>query len=73
MSEQVIKQSVVYCWTIMSFLSSQSQTTTTSSVTSTTVKGFSIYENITHNVSIQYPSDWNKHEMLNSDFTAVVM
>ncbi|MDP9287150.1 MAG: hypothetical protein M3P08_03010 [Thermoproteota archaeon] len=73
MSEQVIKQSVVYCWTIMSFLSSQSQTTTTSSVTLTTVKGFSIYENITHNVSIQYPSDWNKHEILNSDFTAVVM
>jgi hypothetical protein len=56
-SEQVIKQSVVYCCTIMSFLSSQSQTTTTSSaVTSTTVKGFSIYENITHNVLIQYPS-----------------
>ena len=57
----------------MSFLSSQSQTTTTSSVTSTTVKGFSIYENITHNVSIQYPSGWNKHEILNNDFTAVVM
>ena len=58
----------------MSFLSSQSQTTTTSSsVTSTTVKGFSIYENITHNVSIQYPSGWNKHEILNSDFTAVII
>ena len=74
MSEQVIKQSVVYCWTIMSFLSSQSQTTTTSSsVTSTTVMGFSIYENITHNVSIQYPSGWNKQEILNNDFTAVIM
>jgi hypothetical protein len=34
-----------------------SQTTTTSSAeTSTTVKGFSIYESITNNVLIQYPS-----------------
>ena len=58
----------------MSFLSSRSQITTTSSaVTSTTLKGFLIYENIAHNVSIQYPSDWNKHEILNNDFTAVVM
>jgi hypothetical protein len=58
----------------MSFLSSQSQTTTTSSAeTSTTVKGFSIYENITHNISIQYPSGWNKQEILNSEFTAVIM
>jgi len=54
MSEQVIKQSVEYFLTIMSFLLSQSQTTTTSSaVVSTTVKGFSIYENITHNVLLQ--------------------
>jgi len=58
----------------MSFLSSQSQTTTTSSAaTSTPVKGFSIYENITHKVAIQYPSGWNKQEILNNDFTAVVM
>ena len=58
----------------MSFLSSQSQTTTTScAATSTPVKGFSIYENITHNVSIQYPSGWNKQEILNNDFTSVVM
>src|SRR5213080_4160924 len=48
-------------------------TTTSYAVTSTTVKGFSIYENITHNVSIQYPSGWNKHEILNNDFTAVIM
>jgi hypothetical protein len=48
-------------------------TTTSYAVTSTTVKGFSIYENITHKVSIQYPSGWNKHEILNNDFTAVVM
>ena len=58
----------------MSFLSSQSQTTTTSSaVTPTTVKDFSIYENITHKVAIQYPSRWNKNEIVNNDFTAVVM
>jgi len=58
----------------MSFLSSQSQTTAKSSaVTSTTLKGFSVYENITHKVAIQYPSDWNKHEILDNDFTAVVM
>src|SRR5256885_14195927 len=58
----------------MSFLSSQSQTTATSSaVTSTTLKGFLIYENIAHNVSIQYPSGWNKQEILNNDFTLVVM
>jgi len=54
--------------------SSPSQMTATpSAITSTTMKGFSIYENITHNVSIQYPSDWNKHEILNNDFTAVIM
>jgi hypothetical protein len=58
----------------MSFLSSQSQTTTTSSAaSSTSVKVFSIYENITHKVAIQYPSSWNKNEILNNDFTAVVM
>ena len=58
----------------MSFLSSQSQTTTTSSAaTSTPVKGFSIYENITHKVAIQYPSRWSKNEILNNDFTAVAM
>ena len=74
MSEEVIKQRGVYCRTIMSFLSSQSQTTAKSSaVTSTTLKGFSVYENITHKVAIQYPSDWNKHEILNNDFTAVLM
>jgi len=48
-------------------------TTTSSAVASTTVKGFSIYENTTHKVAIQYPSGWNKHEILNNDFTAVVM
>ena len=41
--------------------------------TSSKVKGFSMYENITHRASIQYPSAWNKHEILNNDFTVVVM
>jgi hypothetical protein len=47
--------------------------TTSSAIVSTEVKGFSIYENITHRVSIQYPSAWNKQEILNNDFTVVVM
>jgi uncharacterized protein YfaP (DUF2135 family) len=48
-------------------------TTTSSVVTSITAKGFSVYENITHRVSIQYPCGWNMHELLNNDFTSVVM
>jgi hypothetical protein len=47
----------------------QSEMTTTSSK----VKGFSIYENIPHRASIQYPSAWNKHELLNNDLMLVVM
>jgi hypothetical protein len=54
-------------------LTQSQRTTISSAVTSTTVKGFSIYENITHNISIQYPSGWNKQEILNNDFTTVVM
>jgi len=48
-------------------------TTTSSAIISTKVKGFSIYENIPHKVSIQYPSAWNIHELLNNDLTIVVM
>jgi hypothetical protein len=48
-------------------------TTTSSAVISTEVRGFSIYENITYGASIQYPSAWNKHEILNNDLTVVVM
>jgi len=48
-------------------------TTTSSAIISTKVKGFSIYENIPHRASIQYPSAWNKHELLNNDLTIVVM
>ncbi|MFY9872766.1 MAG: hypothetical protein WAK17_23910 [Candidatus Nitrosopolaris sp.] len=53
-------------------LSSQ-MPTTSSAVISTTVRGFSKYENITHGASIQYPSAWNKQEILNNDFAVVVM
>ncbi len=58
---------------MLSSLTTSLTTTTSSAIASTTVKGFSIYENITHNISIQYPSDWNKQEILNNDFTAVIM
>jgi hypothetical protein len=58
---------------MLSSLTTSLTTTTSSTVTSTTMKGFSIYENITHNISIQYPSGWNKQEILNNDFTTVVM
>jgi hypothetical protein len=58
---------------MLSSLTPSQMTTTSSAVLSTTVKGFSMYENITHRASIQYPSAWNKHEILNNDFTVVVM
>jgi hypothetical protein len=48
-------------------------TTTSSAIISTKVKGFSIYENTPHQVSIQYPSAWDIHELLNNDLTIVVM
>src|SRR6266487_6667288 len=58
---------------MLSSLTQSQMTSTSSAVASTTVKGFSIHTNITHKVSIQYPSGWNKQEILNNDFTAVVM
>jgi hypothetical protein len=48
-------------------------TSTSSTIISTKVKGFSIYENIPHRASIQYPSAWNKHELLSNDLTIVLM
>jgi hypothetical protein len=33
--------------------------------------GFSLYENTTHNVSMQYPSNWNKQEILNIDHSVL--
>jgi hypothetical protein len=58
---------------MLSSLTTSLTTTTSSTVTLTTMKGFSIYQNTTHNISIQYPSGWNKQEILNSEFTAVIM
>jgi hypothetical protein len=47
--------------------------TTSSAIISTKLMGFSLYENIPHGTSIQYPSTWNKQELLNNDSTVVVM
>ena len=58
---------------MLSSLTPSEMTTTSSAIISTKVKGFSIYENISHRASIQYPSTWNKHELLNNDLTIVVM
>jgi len=36
---------------------------------SRTMAGFSLYENAIHRLTIQYPSTWNKQEiLLNSDY-----
>jgi hypothetical protein len=51
----------------------QSEMTTSSAIISTKLMGFSLYENIPHGTSIQYPSTWNKQELLNNDSTVVVM
>lgn len=58
---------------MLSSLTPSEMTTTSSAIISTKVKGFSLYENITHKASIEYPSAWNKHELLNNDLTIVVM
>ena len=58
---------------MLSSLIPSEMTTTSSAIISTKVKGFSIYENIPHRALIQYPSAWNKHELLNNDLTIVVM
>lgn len=58
---------------MLASLTPSETTTTSSAVTSNKVEGFSIYENIAHKASIQYPSAWNKHEILNNDITAVVL
>jgi len=46
---------------------------TSSAIISAKLMGFSIYENIPHGISIQYPSNWNRQELLNNDSTVVVM
>jgi hypothetical protein len=58
---------------VLSSFTPSEMTTTSSAIISTKVKGFSIYENILHRVSIQYPSAWDKHELLNNDLTTVIM
>ena len=58
---------------ILQSLTPSQMTTTPSAVISTTVRGFSKYENIAHRASIQYPSAWNKREILSNVFTMVVM
>lgn len=55
----------------MLLLLTQSEMTT--AIMSAKLMGFSIYENIPHGTSIQYPSTWNKQELLNNDSTVVVM
>ena len=51
----------------------QSEMRTSSAIISAKLMGFSIYENIPHGISIQYPSNWNRQELLNNDSTVVVM
>lgn len=36
------------------------------------MEGFSLYQNSIHKASIQYPSVWDKHEIFNNDYVAVV-
>jgi hypothetical protein len=36
------------------------------------MEGFSLYENPIQKASIQYPSNWDKHEIFGNDYTAVV-
>jgi hypothetical protein len=51
----------------------QSEMRTSSAIISAKLMGFSIYENIPHGISIQYPSNWNRQELLDNDSTVVVM
>ena len=51
----------------------QTEMTISSATISANLMGFSIYKNIPHGTSIQYPSTWNKQELLNNDSTVVVM
>jgi len=51
----------------------QSMKTTSSVAVSDTVKGFSVYENLTIRASIQYPSEWVKHEIQSTALNFVVM
>lgn len=48
-----------------------SQSMAIASTTSQIMEGFSLYENSIHKISIQYPSDWNKQEIFNNDYTTI--
>jgi len=54
-------------------LLSLTQSEMTTAIMSAKLMGFSIYENIPHGTSLQYPSTWNKQELLHNDSTVVVM
>ncbi len=51
----------------------QSMKTTSSVAGSDTVKGFAVYENLAIRASIQYPSEWVKHEIQSTALNLVVM
>lgn len=51
----------------------QSMKTTSSVAVSDTIKGFSVYENLTIRASIQYPSAWVKHEIQSTALNLIVM
>ena len=48
-------------------ISDSDSNTTTSQI----MEGFSLYENSIHKISIQYPSDWDKQEIFNNDYTTI--
>jgi hypothetical protein len=51
----------------------QSMKTTSSVAGSDTIKGFAVYENLAIRASIQYPSEWVKHEIQSTALNLVVM
>ena len=68
----MIKQSDLTIYLMVSS-ASQSMKTTSSVAVSDTLKGFSVYENLTIRASIQYPSDWIKHEIQSTALNSIVM
>jgi hypothetical protein len=55
-----------------SFSGYHSSTLVRPSPTSQTMEGFSLYQNPVHNVSIQFPSAWDKQEISRNNYVAVV-
>jgi eukaryotic-like serine/threonine-protein kinase len=54
---------------IVRIADSNTNTTTTSEKI---MEGFSLYNNSIHNISMQYPSDWDREEVFNNDAGALV-